>query len=626
MNQSANGDPGLWLAGDGNPLNTLGTVDGYMYAIPLNAVFRRNETAFSKNLNQNGGVANPGPSDRPDGLFYDQFVEDDIADLRRGVRPEGWDYSEVTEKNVNLLLDNTAKGEWLLTPIGGGILGHTYLFANEIGVLPGDGVTTGDTPGAEFTAQFDGVRRFFSDRPIMEVVVVELTPDIPGNWLVGSTATIQPTAMVIPPYSAADFAARAPAEVMFLDILGAKWVGPLAGDVTAEATGNIAMITGLGTNPLTTVTITIGGTLPGGLTDEPLYVFLVVAYPSGNGITYTPTDDFGSASVSINNPLALPAVAPVSYSALAHSFDYPHREIELTYTTVMLTSSFAADTENFARSNFILTDRAASLVQVRKNGVAIVGAAILDSTGFFVTLTNALDYTDPGDTLDVDYIALRPLPNNGEQVTIWYNARAPQTVHNALLGTSITVVPRWISPHVYTMTVGSGSEDEAYPFPYQYVQTGGVYPTSLGTFDGEHEMIADATIDVSTFNADTGFLRLPIMMPYVPTPESVTFTRDPADIDSEGRAFFPSIVGGGYIPNAYAQGLSDAKKHKVILPMLVEMPTDTTVGHTGQLLLVYLQRWAVFDEQNSVVFDTDPTLNTTTASVFRVKGNLLNRR
>ena len=55
------GDPGLWRSGDGDADNALGTVDGYSYAIPLCAVFRRNETPFgartdSGNANQNGAL------------------------------------------------------------------------------------------------------------------------------------------------------------------------------------------------------------------------------------------------------------------------------------------------------------------------------------------------------------------------------------------------------------------------------------------------------------------------------------------------------------------------------------------------------------------------------------------
>lgn len=40
------GDPSLWRAGDGDPANGLGTVDGYVYAIPICAVFRRNILAY----------------------------------------------------------------------------------------------------------------------------------------------------------------------------------------------------------------------------------------------------------------------------------------------------------------------------------------------------------------------------------------------------------------------------------------------------------------------------------------------------------------------------------------------------------------------------------------------------
>jgi hypothetical protein len=51
--RSALGDPGLWRAGDGNTSNTLATVDGYTYAIPLSAVFRRNASAWNGDPSQN---------------------------------------------------------------------------------------------------------------------------------------------------------------------------------------------------------------------------------------------------------------------------------------------------------------------------------------------------------------------------------------------------------------------------------------------------------------------------------------------------------------------------------------------------------------------------------------------
>lgn len=66
------GDPSLWRAGDGDPTNDLGTVDGYVYAIPMTAVFRRNTSPFSAvesagAANQNGGKdRNPSAASLPD--------------------------------------------------------------------------------------------------------------------------------------------------------------------------------------------------------------------------------------------------------------------------------------------------------------------------------------------------------------------------------------------------------------------------------------------------------------------------------------------------------------------------------------------------------------------------------
>ncbi len=635
-NQSASGDAGLWVAGDGNPANTLGTVDGYMYAIPLLGIFRRNVQAFDKNTNQNGGVASPGPSDRPDGLFYDVVVADDVADLRNAVNPIGWDYNEVVEKAMNLLFNNTSKTEWTLTGLGGGVAGHTPLYANEIGVLPGDGINTGDTPGATFIGQFDAVRRRFSDRATYETAIVAI-PAPGGAWTPGVTFTIDPTALLIcanpdpaappaPPYVAFNWASRAPTQVVFTDILAAMWMGSAAGKTTADASSHFVSVTGLGACPITSLTFTMDALTGLGLTDEYLYVFVTVAYPPGQGLTLTPTEDFGSNSVVINNPGQLPAASPIYYNAIYAGFDFPHREVDLEYTTLSITVDLAADTQTALKDYFIMPERVSAITAILRNGVAFAGGVTIDSTGIAVHINNAGDRTSPGDVLTVTYNAQRPLPQNSEQLTVWYKARAPQTIHSSIAGLSMTVVPRYIAPYVHTMTVGSGSQDEAYPFPYQYVQTPGVYPTSASAFTGEHELSADSDIDVATFNAATGLLRLPVYIGYTPDPEAVTFDRGLGDIDAEGRTFYKSVPGGAYIPNTYAQPLSDPKKHKVLLPMLVELPTDGTIGKQGQLLLVVLQRWAVFDEENSIAFESDLTLNTTSASVFRLKGNLLNKR
>lgn len=59
--RSVLGDPGLWRAGDGTQ-NALGTVDGYSYAIPICAVFRRNAVPWNGDPSQNlNGSFNRNP-------------------------------------------------------------------------------------------------------------------------------------------------------------------------------------------------------------------------------------------------------------------------------------------------------------------------------------------------------------------------------------------------------------------------------------------------------------------------------------------------------------------------------------------------------------------------------------
>jgi hypothetical protein len=59
------GDPGLWRAGDGDgESGLLGTVDGYVYAIPLCFVFRRSTLSWTKVAQHGAYNRNPGMSDR----------------------------------------------------------------------------------------------------------------------------------------------------------------------------------------------------------------------------------------------------------------------------------------------------------------------------------------------------------------------------------------------------------------------------------------------------------------------------------------------------------------------------------------------------------------------------------
>jgi hypothetical protein len=422
-------------------------------------------------------------------------------------------------------------------------------------------------------------------------------------------------------------------------------MGTAAGKKTADALAYFAKVLHLGELPIVSVTIEISAAVVAlGLTDETLYVDVLVAYPPGLGLTKTPVADFGAKSFMVNNPAQLPAIAPISCDATQlvldvpsgitylnnsplTAFDYTHRETRLTYKTSSLTVLFSSYTTGL--SNLIpLFERALSVSAVAKGPfggpyVPVGNPFTLSADGRQITVA-APDIPGPGDFWQITYVAVRPLPQNAEELTIFFQARAPQTARTAILGLSKSFIPRYIPKTLQVITAGSGSPDEGYPFPQAYVQTGGIFPSSIGTYTGEHELQSGAPISTATFNATTGLLAIPTYINYTPDPESVTFLRALTDIDAENRSFFKSVP-VGYQPNAFGQDLSDLKRHKVVLPFIAELAVDSLLGVAGQLVLVLLIRWAKTDETNGVFFDTDPTVNTTSASVFRLRNNLLNR-
>lgn len=605
LNQSSNGDPGLWVAGDGNPTNTLGTVDGYMYSIPLLAVFRRNTTAFARLNNQNGAAASPGPSGRPDGLFHDIIASVDVLDLRSGVSSTGWSVAELLEKNTNLILDNAMRTEIGATLNGGGSQGTTLLMENEIGVPVGDGSTTGSTPGGELVANFDAVRRRFSDRSVQETVTVVIPPPV-GGWVDGATISINPSALTVYPYSAFNWTSFAPADVQLMDILEWHWAGTSNNSVLTDAEPYVASVSGLGSLPVTALGVGFGAITALNLThSENLYVTLLVGYPTGSGLSHTPIADYGSASFAFTTA-APSAAAPILYGAMnTEALDFPHREAHLEYQTTATSYGYRAGSA--PTTTALLPERALSVSSP---------AGVLDASGRVYTLS-ALPGANA--TVTINYIALRPMPQvagNEVQMAVYYRTVTPQMSRTALLTSPFNVIPKITSQQLYVFTAGSGSQDESYPYPTAYVQTGGVVSSS--PYSGESELAGRAEISVADFNASTGMLKLPIYVPMVANPEALTFTGLGADI--ENRSYFETVP-PGYVPNAYAQDLSFPDRHKNMLPLLAELAADSTLGFKGQLVLILILRYAEFDETNGVAFGDN-----TTASVFRVKGLLLNKR
>lgn len=203
-------DTGLYYAGDGtqNSATDLNTVDGYVYAIPICFVFRRNEGEFNPENQANNGLLHDhalttntsldtgvpisvpaGKSDRPDGLFADQVASSDVLDLRKKVFPRGVDYSAELDRQFGTLLDNALQ-TWFMDSSdfrdlanGSGEQSVLPLVCDEIGrsqfaPTPGQG---SNTNRGSFIRNFDHVATRFSDAPHLARLVLEVFPDGTNN-------------------------------------------------------------------------------------------------------------------------------------------------------------------------------------------------------------------------------------------------------------------------------------------------------------------------------------------------------------------------------------------------------------------------------------------------------------
>ena len=597
-NQCVEGDPGLWVAGDGTPSNALGTVDGYMYALPMMAIFRRNSGAYDVSVNPCGTT----PS-RPDGLTG-LVVDRDVHDLRCAVSLKGWNYQEVLEKGMDALLENSLQTEWFLDS---GMTGHTVLRAEHVGVVG----------CKEF---FDSVRMDFSDRPVSQIVTVSVgAPN--GGWQLGSSVDIELGDLAIyPSMTGVDWLGSA-GNVVISSVVDAWWLGMAQGEVTMLALPLMSFVP-VG-SPLDHVTATVSMPLPLIIvgSSQPLFVDLEVTYSRGRVLGMTPTQTFSS---TVDNSGLIP-----DFGAIVTSFDPVHRGVNLSYTTSLQTLQIVSDSSDVIHMPEIVTGTP-TVVGPPPGSIVYTASA----HGRKIDLGA---YPAAGDLLTVTYTAVRPFPigvtGGLTGVRVFYEARSPQALRVQNLptpGTTVSILPRWVSPNLYVLSVGSGSTDEAYPHPLAYVQTGGV-PAWL--FDGEWKLDSSSHIGVTGFNSDTGYIKLPAYMGYEPGADPIVFGRQQSDIDEENRSYFSSASSdGGYLPNAYGPTLLMPCRHKVCLPIVGELTirpdigqiSGTGIGQQGQLVLILLTRWAESDMVSGVFFDPDPNSTTTVASIFRIPCSPLN--
>jgi hypothetical protein len=103
------GEPTLWRAGNGTANNSLQSIDGYSYAMPVAVVFQRNKGVFTVDTNpfgcaspnvQRSGVFSSGVSGRLDGRFADIVYTEDVVDTRLSVSLTGYELDELANQGI----------------------------------------------------------------------------------------------------------------------------------------------------------------------------------------------------------------------------------------------------------------------------------------------------------------------------------------------------------------------------------------------------------------------------------------------------------------------------------------------------------------------------------------------
>ena len=172
-------DPGLYVAGDGSLTSQLelGTVDGFVYAIPIARVHRRNREAFSL-INQNGSsisILDGALSDRPDGLFYDEIAARDVEDLRHQVSLVGFDLEQLRDTNLELLLTKTLPGVLKNSPLDHNLSGNILLQVDGISTQTRSGINDDDRDPDSFKRVFSEAKE--TQKISYYIPTVVLDPD-----------------------------------------------------------------------------------------------------------------------------------------------------------------------------------------------------------------------------------------------------------------------------------------------------------------------------------------------------------------------------------------------------------------------------------------------------------------
>lgn len=710
-------DSGLWVAGDGSSTaaSDLGSVDGFVYAIPIAFVFRRNDSSagngWDPDTNTNGGLPSThggfvsptvgsvaaGESDRPDAKFVDVIYADDVLDLRKHVVTSGQDLQAELLFQMHSLLDNDF-ATWAVDTSdkqdlgsGSGDVSWQYLVCNEFGRTaaaggnPGAG--SGDTTRGVTVRNFDHVCRRFGDQPVVERIVLALSPTDafganPGKYVAQANG---------------GYTGWAEDDEIHIDLgaLNASTMGDFAlpGDLASGAVLSFAppgttitnvlimehddgnygaavdrtvvpkLVTGIGSSHVV-VTLDrndtpVNGGAPGptnrvvgdSVSDDGstrrIFVEVEVTYPLGSGPTDTPlvqlqpdTNPYPSGPLLENNTTQ----RPQDWEELpAARIRDGYREVAMEYVANAPGSGVGSNTP--ISDNFVSTDDSSIrfLRRIFGSGTKLVNVtdAVTATPQTVDTLTTeygsstrtvnlSTALSGAGQTqVDVTYFAQDAIPNaggagGGYQVSVYFRSPSPQTAGTKAAPLDTLPSTLTIEPLVMGTNVWTGTVGKgSVDLPYPFLAPLDQIPVNDG---GSSSFPGEWYFSGTAKISIDDFdaeTGLLALHPNVPLVGSESFTFEDKAVDAEFRAHYQASDPATYRPTVFAQGLSGVARHKVFFPFLARATEDTALWRKNEVLLVVLSRFAELDEENTIRFVTPASSNRTAAAIYRTRNLLL---
>jgi hypothetical protein len=600
------GDPGLWRAGDGDSTSAsdLGTVDGYVYAIPLCAVYRRNSDGFDRSINLNGGVLIAvGTSDRPDGLFADQIVDKDVKDLRKAATSN---FQEALTRNFNYLIQNQlATQSEILSPSN---CGGTSVFVHNTLAPSGR-----QTP--------DGVRRLFSDRAVTETIVCKKQVMSPY-----STVVIGMDDMPIVWYgSSVDLSSLVPSGTKFLEVRKLRLTVNSTQEVDGlDPTNGVIYADVI---DLSSDEVTINFTDISASGDVYAYVELAIGYPGDCGLERTPVEDGQvwmpeslDAWIDPAYVEALPDLSRLLLDSSLWSIQWFHRELSLSLLCESESDNvFASSTGDYV----MLPNRLSGSVTIDDGINPSYG-----TTNYTINTTYTkiqLSHTVPANTVvNVTYTQLIPSPplpaGPGTWYDVFYTARANQSVEVPSGTYQMKLRLRAISPHMLMVTGSSASPDTP------DWDLNGISQIPMANGDGEGSVGSSpvGVIMPDSAPVNSGFAYVPSKFTYLKNSEVLLRNVGDTVVDSDGRYFWPRIGVNDVVEFRGIEDMGSDFPHRAVYPALMEVvSTDTNQIRPGTLVLALFTTYGT-DSLSSI--SVLPTSSSGCVSIYRTRGNLINSR